>query len=183
MLHITENCSAIHHVPDSSPQPPRLMRSEHVQLVGKRRPYFVSDAVDVVLLLRRESRAFEDALGQELGADLGEELGAVRDNLVFNSNRSSLSTQAALIESLGEKNKLGACIDHRGASALGARVNSPPRIGAPMCVEQLTRAARIAPRPAPVRRGHAAASEPRAAGSSAQSGVRAGRARQHGGRG
>ena len=23
------------------------MRSEHVQLVGKRRPYFVSDAVDV----------------------------------------------------------------------------------------------------------------------------------------
>ena len=48
------------------------MRSEHVQLVGKRRPYFVSDAVDVVLLLRRESRALEDALGQELGADEGE---------------------------------------------------------------------------------------------------------------
>ena len=68
MLHITENCSAIHPVPDSSPQPPRLMRSEHVQLVGKRRPYFMSDAVDVVLLLRRESRALEDALGQKLGA-------------------------------------------------------------------------------------------------------------------
>ena len=34
----------------------------------------MSDAVDVVLLLRRESRAFEDALGQELqvGADEGE---------------------------------------------------------------------------------------------------------------
>ena len=32
----------------------------------------MSDAVDVVLLLRRESRALEDALGQELGADEGE---------------------------------------------------------------------------------------------------------------
>ena len=48
------------------------MRSEHVQLVRKRRPYFRCDAVDVVLLFRREGRALEDALGQKLGAYEGE---------------------------------------------------------------------------------------------------------------
>ena len=72
LLRITENCSAIHPVPESSPQPPRLLRSEHVQLVGRWRPNFRGDAVDVVLLSGRKCRALKDALGHELGVDEGE---------------------------------------------------------------------------------------------------------------
>jgi hypothetical protein len=46
------------------------VRSEHVQLVRKR-PYFMGDAVDVVLLLRRKGRALEDGQVVVLLVELG----------------------------------------------------------------------------------------------------------------